>query len=1264
MRKAIKKLYICIMTLCLCAFSAALSLTAAASGTEFSGISKSLDNFYKFDAGQSADLTISDNKNMLFESGFSLTLRYHTAYSEALNLKTSFLTAGGAGVELVSTYSSSKLTITATYTDQNGTRTEQTFVDGADGKSVADADRVSQIKFLKSGSDYVLNVGSISKTATINFGAQAHTYATLNINNQSSSAYSVSVMHAGDAQAVSFRTTSAHNGKFTEKASGVYNVTESSNGGVQVSTVNPVAIPASGEIFFNLRINDSPGWDGAEDNWLLLTLTAGRGYSALDKATSLISKFLRVTGVESQPQVHGEMWIKGKESSPTIYTPPISIPAKIISVSVKITDKNTEIKTNSSTAAVVSDVKLSDFPDGVLYASIRSHAQDSYTGSRHLDFDVSASNSPLLIQNPMPVEVGSADVFASADILLNGSTVSSVKKISGGAAETVASGDFNVSNGKFNIKRSALGISQEGDKAVLVLTSAKNSTLVNVVGVDNSQVTSDVYEKTFTMPDGGDVVFDVNTFSLTDIAVKKGNTVLSSAQALCESGELTFKKEYLATLSYGRIEFTVVGTRPGQSIASTKFTVRVNDSRSPAFVESRIEYNAETAAPIPLQFNIYDASITRIDTENVTLSAIDYTGALTLNISAVNKLSYGANILTVTTNKNTASIEIVKYDSRAAVINPSVTVFDKKTTGDIACSATWYDKTVTGISINGGEALTKGYTVTSSGLTLKKELLYKFSARNAVNTTGANVITVNLVDALGVSKQLTLNFTVTDTRAAELKSAVRYDTVYPADAVYEFYLYEHTLAAQPVQYKENGSFIRFLTNSENLQTITVDGERILRLTIAKDWFDGKSAGDQIEFKINTIFELVPYSLDLPAKVINSQPAAASYDKVSSAPCAPIVDLNGKEIISVKNGTETLTDSQFSYSDNKLQFSAEYIEELALGAHTFTIQTPNYSLTLSLTLTDTRTPALQEGSGGIVNRDLGSSVLSIGIRVFEYTFDRIEYNGETVAATNFTYDGKKLEFKQNYLASLGRGIHKFKFVYDTDDLDFTVVLDDTRAFKFTASSQKSYDKGSPMDISFNAEFYFDEILSVTTDSQKVAGSVYSRSGNTLKFSSSYLSGLNYGEHLFIITSRYGSAQATIIVTDSREIEIKSVFTSLNYILESNKDIVLKVAVYNKSLTSVTAGGKTFVEGTDYTYDAADGEIIIRAAALKTLEPENTQLVFATDEAEVSIDLNIRTENPKQIPCALIGVAAGLVPVIIAAVLLFTVFRKKRPKNTNN
>ena len=800
--------------------------------------------------------------------------------------------------------------------------------------------------------------------------------------------------------------------------------------------------------------------------------------------------------------------------------------------------------------------------------------------------------------------------------------------------------------GSILLKTSLFG-QKEGETTRFTLVSTGGESVFTVTTADNTVAQAE--DASVDKAEIADLTLPLHTGNLQNVTLE-GENGERVEEAVLTADSVTFPKEYLDTLGYGEHTYFLRGQKQsGILSAVTEFTVTVFDSRLPAFGAAETEIDAAALeGDVALDFSLYDATLSKVLLNGKIVSSGDYRlegESLVLDRAwAETVLAYGENTLSVVTDKGEASVKVVKTDSRTPAVSEEYVVDLSAADEYITLLSSWYDEAPDRFELNGSEVDPSDWEVTLRGVRVRTEV---FRAMGTGSGEGAFYV-----------GETAFGFTLVriDTAAPEVVRIHHYDAAYGYDAEIVFDV-------------KACAFSGIRLNGAAFGVALFEGDT---LRIPAAWFAEKVArgdygvGDTITFTAVWSNAFVPEGIqtEVQVRILDSREELASlqdFDKKSGEGYLVPVLLNGYAVRSVQvNGAYTL---EYTIVEGGLEFSAEFIRGLAVGALQFTIETERYTVTCSNQLSDTRSAQITGSGNFCIGKEYPEGFL-FGMQLYENSIYFLsDWEGKTIAAYNYRVTEDGILFDGDWLSGMGAGYFNFSVVTQRREGGMTVqetvrcalYIDDAAAAEVTAESE--YDLSSGEEFVLHVDFKENRFAGISCDGAMLPSYSYKRvTGDQIILYPSSLQALGTGTKTFALVCDKSETPFTVEIADTRLNTFALQELAVN---AGERSIVLYGELTNRTYT-LTVDGESLGDG-DFEVDG--NYILLSAAFVKGLAPGAHEVKMTTAGGESVLTLQILDNRAEYTLPVLLTVGISVI-VFGGTVLLLLLPKRKKTEKTGD
>ena len=436
-------------------------------------------------------------------------------------------------------------------------------------------------------------------------------------------------------------------------------------------------------------------------------------------------------------------------------------------------------------------------------------------------------------------------------------------------------------------------------------------------------------EKTFVKNSGSDVSIAIEANGNAGFMVSKGGTALAQSDFAVSDNAITVKNAYLDTLPSGMHEFTV--TTSTDTVGKT-FTVNVRDKASAT--NTSAEYETPGAGDLSFNFTLNGDVLQNVE----NLDAVNYTisdSSLTFKAAFLNTLREGAHTYTVQTELGAA----IELTIRVTALKPFV--LDQNSASyvlsgneDISVAYTIHDDELREITLNGAAIPSQHFSFADNKITLRADYL---------NMLSAGEYTFRIVSKLG---------------SADLQIAIRSKaTIVDANKRYTL----NGGGTVSFEFEMNGDVLTSVKEIEAGNYTIADGV----LTFKNSYLDTLDEGTHtftVQTELSAALTVTVEITKLDPIVLGAQ--AATFMKGSGTDVSVSYTDNDDIVNKVTLNGADVAVGNFTISDGKIIFKAEYLDALDGGDYSFKIVSDLAETVFKISVV--------EESGGC-----GSSIIAFG-----------------------------------------------------------------------------------------------------------------------------------------------------------------------------------------------------------------------------------------------------------------------------------------------
>ncbi len=532
-----------------------------------------------------------------------------------------------------------------------------------------------------------------------------------------------------------------------------------------------------------------------------------------------------------------------------------------------------------------------------------------------------------------------------------------------------------------------------------------------------------------------------------------GETTLTEDHCTYLDGLLTLKASYLDTLSPGIHDLMANGMKIVTVTILTPQTPEVGEIPVPVIFAKATSGDLE----IPIALFGF-ASETEIFRFQVKLTATDYTitdAALTLKADYLGTLPYGVHEYFIINSQGATSFFVAVTDKpQATTTDQNVTKFTYETIPAEALrvqAATTFN--LTGFALT--EVAFYDYLETPSGTAQLATIAEgELSASGAFGSLTLNPLTKTFAFLRNPGWFGVVVFTYTATDELGLVSdAITMDVVYKE--------MPPAIADNNTKHHMQGDAIDIVYTITNMAGNSLFPiYRIIHddhaLLLGTDYTVGPQEGSYLYFTIKSAYlETLPlgiadfmlyteggrdaFSLTVYSRLLVADPTE-EFDK--NAPADVLFTITGSPLVltSLKHGTVTVAAENYTFADGLLTLKSAYLSSLPYGVQNFTIDNGYGSTPISVTIGDSRLPALIFAT--ITYYQGTEADVEVSFTLYDKTVTGLLLNDDPVAGGNYSLFGGILVLSGSYLETVSGSetTLAFTLVCSTGTVPFTIIIE--------------------------------------------------------------------------------------------------------------------------------------------------------------------------------------------------------------------------------
>ncbi len=335
-----------------------------------------------------------------------------------------------------------------------------------------------------------------------------------------------------------------------------------------------------------------------------------------------------------------------------------------------------------------------------------------------------------------------------------------------------------------------------------------------------------------------------------------------------------------------------------------------------------------------------------------------------------------------------------------------------------------------------------------------------------------------------------------------------------------------------------------------------------------------------------------------------------YDKNAGGPATFEVLLNTSKFVGL-SGDVAINNAEYTMSGNALTLSAGYMSKLGYGTYGFVFESSKGNLSLNVKVISTEPIVATNSSAEFDMASPSNALFGIDLKGNSIT----SISG--VLSSYYTYQtaNNSLAIYGSYLKSLPAGAKTFTVNFSNgSSTTLTVNVVDNRQPKLNTTSYE-FSTSSTRTVEVPMTLYSAVFQSVSRNGSQLGATDFQRSGDTLRFSDTYLKGIGVGVHTFSIATSKGNLEFTISVSASAVAVIPVKYATF----DKAAPAAVTFAVYTSG-----SGSSLTLSGNDVIYTYNNG-FVINSAYLSGLAVGTYNYTVGGANATLTVEV-INTKQP--------------------------------------
>lgn len=510
-------------------------------------------------------------------------------------------------------------------------------------------------------------------------------------------------------------------------------------------------------------------------------------------------------------------------------------------------------------------------------------------------------------------------------------------------------------------------------------------------------------------------------------------------------------------------------------------TINVKTVDAPIIADGDKVKTAAKAAAADLTVSVQlfgKESETTVKLNGTALTAEQYSvaaNAVTVKGDCLAALTYGEHTFTVVNSNGQAQFTLKLGDKPVASSdNQNVTKFTHETITDealrVRANGDWSLSSIHLVSVasydyveqaqaDGVNGRIEGLTASGAfGSVTLNETAMSFNFSRANGWFGVVTFTYTVTDELGfVSDEITMDV-VYKQHAPEIDG--QNDKVYNrADG--------KEIVFTIINAQGNSDFaVNKITCGNDELTLGEDytiGEKngnYRYFTVAKEYF-ASIVGGSVTLTLYTDGGRCDFTVTI-VEPLTCDNAASDFDKNTADNVAFTVDGTPLTVISLKCGETIVEADKYAFDGGTLTIYNAYLQTLAYGEHTFTVTNGYGELTLTVTVKDSRVPALTNDH---IEYTRGGNGVRVPVQMYGKTFTALRLGGTSVSEDNYAFENGVLTISGEYLNAQTGDTLTLTIVTSANSLTLTITFTEEVVLPEITAPEKGYEIDRQGDVEY-------------------------------------------------------------------------------------------------------------------------------------------------------------------------------------------------------
>lgn len=790
---------------------------------------------------------------------------------------------------------------------------------------------------------------------------------------------------------------------------------ETGSSGIDAYVSAPFNIESKEEITFRLSFKGDVDYAG---DWLAIILNNKRGFVQPINANTLYSRLITIKGKpnESITPLGGNNFIKGTAKG--LKDNNFLLTTKEITVGVVINNEGFSMYFDDSLQFTTTEIKKSDFPDGVFMA-VKSSSTAEMFAKTPLNMKIDFNRQIKVLNSDYEIDSGlNAKVNLVCD---NTQNLVLYKKVNNDYIQ-IEESKYSGDNKTLIIDKSVLNSLVVDDVTDFVITQngvSEKFTITNceyVPQVEEFFALSDIDLVDYL--DGFTSSFKVNNKEFDKIFIDE--IEVNDSYYIIESDKILFRKDFFNLMKVGENNISFIYKNQAQEEIKIIHKLNVSDTRLPELVK-KINYDISQFADAMYEFDYFTGNILSLNYNSQEFDNEYYViSEKTITIKKewfADKTVGQEFIFTLVTEKGNIDFVVNMIDSTLSDKD-----FDKISSDDFKISFDSNSYKILSVMIDSNSV----------------EFVYKNGVLSIPNSTiRLESVGQKVVNIILESYTVDFNLTITDTREIEIVVKKQ-----------EFNLSEKNEVQVKINLFENSVDNVLFEDNTEVDFVVRDNVLYLKSDSFKTFKSGLYAVKVISG--NNIIEIEVSVYNYSDIVIGA--SNVTYDKKNANDVEIDIVLNSTEFKYIKINDIAVSGSYYSFLQDVLTINNGYLFSQNLGSYTVTIVTSFTTESFTLVIVDTRLPVFDK-TILILDKALnGDSNIVLALDIFSGTA-KVYLNNQELDSSKYTITENRLILDKEIYNSLNVGENSLTVKTQYGESSITLEILDENTSKISNNNTK-------------------------------------------------------------------------------------------------------------------------------------------------------------------------------------------------------------------